>query len=150
MLFNGRELQAGGCHGNLDYFPPLDACPLEIKDSGIVVSGTHLGEGLFLRSTAATIAKGTPLQYLYFFGNFQLRCVVEQVFGQDGIPGLRIDGARMYSLPHTGFPGAFALPKPFSTTLLMIDARCPAAKINDARGTTPARHAHAPNTIPNM
>ena len=73
------------------------------------------------------------MDYVYFFGDFELAAVVAKKYGNDGIPGTSFPQLATLTTA-VGYPGAFSLPKPFASTLLMLDSRCSAAKINDARG----------------
>ena len=117
-LLNGNALSASGPHGNLDWVPPATASMFEIKETQMIANGFPLGEGLFLRGDAQPLEAGTDLPDLYFFGDFVETSQLDALF-PEGVPG---------------YPGVFELRHPVSEYSLVVDKRCPAAKINDARG----------------
>lgn len=93
--------------------------PLEILDTGMSSAGLDMGQGLFLRKDAPAIVKGTYIAGISFFGNFLPTSQLATRF-PDGCPG---------------FPGVFVLSEPLQEYCLVMDARCPGAKLNDAHGT---------------
>ena len=107
-------------------FGPQDNVPIsnsgepcfEILPTGVSIEGVDLGEGLFLRKEAPTLLKGQVIPDLYFYGQFLPSTQLGAHF-EDGVPG---------------FPGVFMLSKPLDEWCLVLDRRCPGAKINDARG----------------
>ena len=117
-LLNGNALSASGPQANLDWLLPATASRFEIKDTQLTADGLPLGEGLFLRDDAMPIELGTELQDLYFFGTFVETSQLDSLY-PDGVPG---------------YPGVFELSHPVSEYCLVVDKRCPGAKINDARG----------------
>jgi hypothetical protein len=118
-MMNGRDLAMGGPHNNLDWVPPEMASRFEIKESQITANGLQMGEGLFLRGDVSPIEAGTDLPELYFFGTFVESSQLETLY-PDGVPG---------------YPGVFSLRAPVADYCLVLDERCPGAKINDARGS---------------
>ena len=117
-LLNGNALSASGPHGNLDWVLPATASMFEIKETQLAANGLPMGEGLFLRSEAQPIESGTELPDLYFFGAFVETSQLDSMF-PEGVPG---------------YPGVFELSHPVAEYSMVVDKRCPAAKINDARG----------------
>jgi 16S rRNA G966 N2-methylase RsmD len=119
-LINGRSLSTVGSQSNLDWVPPRESSKFEIKATGLTVNGLEMGEGLYLKDDATPIEAGEELPELYFFGQFVAASALDAIY-TDGVPG---------------YPGVFELRAPVADYCLIIDERCPAAKINDARGPT--------------
>lgn len=117
-LLNGRAL-ANTPQGNLDWEPPRTSSRFEIKETNLMVEGVAMGEGLFLREDESRIDANTEIPELYFFGKFVASSALDSMF-PDGVPG---------------FPGVFDLREPIAAYSMVISDHCPAAKINDARGT---------------
>jgi 16S rRNA G966 N2-methylase RsmD len=105
---------------NLDFVTPRTESQFEIKDTAIIVQDRPMGQGLFLRTGEATIPAGTILPSLSFYGKFVLASYLDALF-PDGIPG---------------WPGCFLMSKPLQQYALLVDERCPAAKINDPHSTS--------------
>ena len=118
-MLNGKDLAMGGPHNNLDWVLPDTASRFEIKESQVTANGLQMGEGLFLRENAVPIEAGTEVPELYFFGTFVEFSQLDGMY-PDGVPG---------------YPGVFQLRPPVAEYSLVLDERCPAAKINDARGS---------------
>jgi hypothetical protein len=97
----------------------------EIKETGMTVKDRPLGEGLFLCDGEDDIPAGAWLTSLTFYGEFVLASHLDTKF-PGGCPG---------------YPGTFLLQKPLEQYAMVIDPRCPAAKINDPRGTIESHHA---------
>ena len=118
---NGKALGLV-CQDNL----PVDAAglpgPLEIKPTGLTIDGVDMGEGLYVRKDAGTLKAGSVIPGLHFYGTF--------------IPTSQLGNRYEGGIP--GFPGVFLMSKPLEDWCLILDQRCPGAKINDARGI----HAH--------
>ena len=105
---------------NLDFVTPRTESQFEIKDTAIIVQDRPMGQGLFLRTGEAAIPAGTILPSLSFYGKFVLASYLDALF-PDGIPG---------------WPGCFLMSKPLQQYALLVDERCPAAKINDPHSTS--------------
>jgi 16S rRNA G966 N2-methylase RsmD len=118
-MLNGKELAVGSPHNNLDWVQPETASRFEIRETQMSANGLQMGEGLFLRGDVASIEVGTEVPELYFFGAFVESSQLETIY-PDGVPG---------------YPGVFSLRAPVAEYSLVLDERCPAAKINDARGS---------------
>ena len=91
----------------------------------MTVKDHPLGEGLFLCDGVEDIPAGVWLTTLNFYGEFVLASHLDTKF-PDGCPG---------------YPGTFLLQKPLEQYAMVIDPRCPAAKINDPRGTIESHNA---------
>lgn len=113
----GRPLAAGP-HGNLDFVAPATETMFVIKETNLAANGAPMGEGIFLKVDAAPIEAGTDITSIYFFGAFMDSKSLEAKF-PDGVPG---------------YPGVFHLCAPFENYNLVLDERCPGAKINDPKG----------------
>ena len=92
--------------------------PLEIIPTNVSIDGVDLGDGLFLRKDASPLLKGSFISNLHFYGHFIPTSQLGTHF-ENGVPG---------------YPGVFLLSKPLNEWCLVLDKRCPGAKINDARG----------------
>jgi 16S rRNA G966 N2-methylase RsmD len=110
------------CQDNLPVDEAGQSGPLEIKPTGLTIDGVDMGDGLFVRNGAGTLKAGLVIPGLHFYGTFIPTSQLGTRY-EDGIPG---------------FPGVFLMTKPLEDWCLVLDQRCPGAKINDARG----KHAH--------
>jgi 16S rRNA G966 N2-methylase RsmD len=117
-LGSGKPL-ANSPFGNLDYPENRTNSEFEIKDTGMTVKDHPIGDGVFLCLGESDIPPGTTLPSLSFYGEFVVASFLDSMY-PDGVPG---------------YPGVFLLQKPFTQYALVIDYRCPAAKINDPRGS---------------
>ena len=90
----------------------------EIKTSKTITKkNIPLGKGVFLKSTSSPLPVHTPLP-IFMWGNF-----------------IFLDNMNTLPAEQLLSPGVYALTKPYNHMCLVIDNRCPAGKINDARGT---------------
>jgi 16S rRNA G966 N2-methylase RsmD len=120
ILGSGKALGSSAA-SNLDFYPPRTESEFEIKETDIFVDDYPIGQGLFLRAGEDSIPPGTIIPCLSFFGRFVMASALDMLF-PNGIPG---------------WPGCFLMQKPLQQYALLVDERCPAAKIND-----PHRTAH--------
>ena len=78
---------------------------------------TKLGEGVFLSDEAPVLKAGDILP-VFVWGKFK--------------PKVEVDAMPKDQLKS---PGAFQLKSPYLWQAVLLDERCPAGKVNDARGT---------------
>ena len=114
---NGKTL-GHTCQDNLPVDQAGQPGPLEIKATNLIINGVDMGEGLYVRKDAGTLKAGSFIPGLHFYGTFIPTSQLSNRF-EAGIPG---------------FPGVFLMSKPLDDWCLILDQRCPGAKINDARG----------------